>query len=101
MPLGDQVGTIAVQKINNEVLPHAAKLASDILTQAAVLLTGAITALDGERQLLMADLKPYLVEIQRFNDTASELSATLKTAVALIQSIKEAGLLIGCGDHQK
>ena len=53
----EKTGLDSIKEVNSAVLPHAAELANGIIQNAAVLLTGAITALDGERQLAVQQLK--------------------------------------------
>ncbi len=62
MGLGDEAGLKTVKEIESTALPHAAQLANDIIANAAVLLTGSITALDGFRILLTQDLATKFVE---------------------------------------
>ena len=56
MAIGDQVGKVAVDEVNSTTLPEAAKIITDTLTQAAVIVNGALNGIEGERLLAMQGL---------------------------------------------
>jgi hypothetical protein len=82
MAIGDQVGKVAVDEINSTTLPEAAKLVSDSMTQAAVIVNGALNGIEGERLLAMQGLTdtlaPAIAEWKRTNDVLERLAGVLE-----------------------
>src|SRR6185312_15825214 len=61
MALADQAGLVTVQKIDSETLPHVAQIINDTLQQAAVMLSGTLNGIEGERVLAMNGLKDDVI----------------------------------------
>jgi hypothetical protein len=77
MPIGDQVGKIAVDEVNSTTLPEAAKIITDTLTQVAVITNGLLTGIEGERIIAMQGIKddilgPLLKESAAWRELLSD-----------------------------
>ena len=61
MAVFDKVGSVTVEKIDSETLPHVAQIINDTLQQGAVILNGALNGIEGERMLAMQGLKDDVI----------------------------------------
>ena len=61
MAVFDKVGSVTVEKIDSETLPHVAQIVNDTLQQVAVILNGTVNGIEGERILAMQGLKDEVI----------------------------------------
>ncbi len=94
MAFAEEAGLKSIKEIESKALPQVAEIVNGAIQNASVLLTGAITALDGERLLAIGQVKtdlvdPLLIELKAWREQlAAGLDGEIGGMKFVIRGIK-------------